>query len=127
MKNAILYVLLIATLLPTVSQWGTIAYYHANRDYIARVLCQNRNRPDLHCNGQCYLAKRLKAQQEKQDKETTQRVQNSPVVQLFCTDFLGFTFTATSITDREKTTFSYLLKPYLVLRSAVFQPPITHS
>lgn len=84
MKNAIIFLLLFATLLPTVSQWGTIAYYHVNKDYIARVLCQNRDKPQLHCDGQCYLAKQLKAQQDKQDKETTERVQNTPILQLFC-------------------------------------------
>ncbi|MBD2756480.1 hypothetical protein [Spirosoma validum] len=83
MKNALIVLLLFATLLPTVSQWGTIAYYHVNKDYIARVLCENRDKPQLHCDGQCYLAKQLKAQQDKQDKETTERVQNTPVVQLF--------------------------------------------
>jgi len=74
MRTLLVYILLVATLLPTVSQWGTIAYYHANKDYIARVLCENRDRPELHCDGHCFLAKRLKAQQEKQDQETTERV-----------------------------------------------------
>ena len=42
MRSVLAYILLIATLLPTFSQWGTIAYYHANKEYIARVLCVNR-------------------------------------------------------------------------------------
>ncbi|GAB4021979.1 hypothetical protein [Spirosoma koreense] len=92
MKNALIYVLLFATLLPSVSQWGTIAYYHANKAYIARVLCENRDKPQLHCDGQCYLAKQLKAQQERQDKETTERVQNTPVMQLFCQANVPFQF-----------------------------------
>lgn len=92
MKNALIYILLLATLLPTVSQWGTIAYYNVNKAYIARVLCENRDKPQLHCDGQCYLAKQLKAQQDRQDKETTERVNNTPIIQLFCQDNLLFSF-----------------------------------
>lgn len=37
-----------------------IIEYHANYDYIANVLCENRDRPYLECNGKCYLEKQLK-------------------------------------------------------------------
>lgn len=92
MKNALVYILLVATLLPTVSPWGTIAYYHLNKDYIARVLCQNRDKPQLHCDGQCYLAKKLKVQADKHDKATTERVRDSPMLQLFCQTNVPFQF-----------------------------------
>jgi hypothetical protein len=34
--------------------------YSMHKDYIARVLCENKNKPALHCNGKCQLMKRLK-------------------------------------------------------------------
>ncbi|MFD1294595.1 hypothetical protein ACFQ5N_12190 [Lutibacter holmesii] len=37
-----------------------IIEYHANYDYIATVLCENRDKPFLACNGKCYLEKQLK-------------------------------------------------------------------
>ena len=37
-----------------------IIEYHANYDYIANVLCENRDKPYLECNGKCYLEKPLK-------------------------------------------------------------------
>lgn len=37
-----------------------IIEYYANYDYIANVLCENRDRPFLECNGKCYLEKQLK-------------------------------------------------------------------
>ncbi|GAB3705539.1 hypothetical protein GCM10027592_38120 [Spirosoma flavus] len=123
MKTALLYVLLVATLLPTVSQWGTIAYYHANRDYIARVLCQNRNRPDLHCDGQCYLAKRLKAQQDKQDKETTERVQNSPVIHLFCEVEQPFQFSSVWMIQQLAQLPTYRFPNYSAPLLGLFHPP----
>ena len=37
-----------------------IIEYHSNYEYIANVLCENRDRPYLECNGKCYLEKQLK-------------------------------------------------------------------
>ena len=36
-----------------------IMEYYANYDYIANVLCENRDKPYLECNGKCYLEKQL--------------------------------------------------------------------
>jgi|GEM_PF-4115022 len=59
MRKLLIYILLFATLLPTVSPWGTIVDFHADRDYIVRVLCENRDKPQLHYNGKCYLVRKL--------------------------------------------------------------------
>lgn len=122
MRLFILYLLLIATVLPTVSSWGIIAHYQLNKEYIARVLCENRDRPELHCDGNCYLAKRLKAQQDKQDKETTERVQSIPVIQLFCETPALFTFWPVRRLSAEWTSV-YLLKPYVAPLVRILQPP----
>lgn len=37
-----------------------IIEYHANYNYIATVLCENKDKPYLECNGKCYLEKQLK-------------------------------------------------------------------
>ena len=33
--------------------------YYANYEYIAAVLCENKDKPYLECNGKCYLQKQL--------------------------------------------------------------------
>ncbi len=33
--------------------------YVLNYEHIAKVLCENRDKPELECNGQCYLMKNL--------------------------------------------------------------------
>ncbi|QKZ15779.1 hypothetical protein HU175_16280 [Spirosoma sp. KUDC1026] len=123
MRSLVSYILLVATLLPLVSPWGTIAYYQLNRDYIARVLCENRDRPELHCNGQCFLAKRLKAQQDKQDKETTERVQNTPSIQLYAESVTSFTF-APAVRQLSTTgLFTYLIARTSQSLDGLFRPP----
>ncbi len=36
-----------------------IIEYYANYDYIATVLCENKDKPYLECNGKCYLKKQM--------------------------------------------------------------------
>lgn len=123
MQKVVLYILLLATMLPSISPWGTVMYYNANKAYIARVLCENRNRPQLHCDGKCYLAKKLKAQQDRQDKETTRRVENAPTITLFCSESFSFDFSGTTLAVSTTTVPAYLLKSYAVAQIALFQPP----
>lgn len=122
MRALLTYILLIAVLLPSISPWGTIAYYHFNKDYIARVLCENRNKPQLHCDGKCYLAKRLKAQQDKHDKETTERIQNTSPIQLYCEAGFQFDFEA-SPTILQSPHYAYQRSPYSSYVRGFLRPP----
>jgi hypothetical protein len=55
--------------LQTFSSFVIQANYYLNKDYIAKVLCINREKPKMHCNGKCYLAKKLK-EQERQEQQS---------------------------------------------------------
>lgn len=123
MRKLLLFSWLFAVLLPTFSQWGTIAYFQLNKEYIARVLCENRDRPELHCDGKCYLAQRLKTQQEKQDQQTTERVQNTPVLQLYTQPFIQFDFQPLRTVLRTKTAFLYHLLIYSAPLADLLHPP----
>nr|MBZ1362978.1 hypothetical protein [Dyadobacter fermentans] len=47
--------------------------FEIRREYIVANLCENKNRPQMHCDGKCYLAKRIAAldEQEKRQAEKT--------------------------------------------------------
>lgn len=53
--------------------------YKINYTYISSVLCENKNKPSIGCNGKCHLAKELKkaAQQESENNKSVS--QNSEV------------------------------------------------
>ncbi|WP_374756606.1 hypothetical protein [Dyadobacter bucti] len=123
MRPVIVYIWLFTTILPTFSQWGTIAYYQINKAYITRVLCENRNRPQLNCNGQCYLAKKLKEQQEKQDQQTGELVQNIPVLQLFASPLTIFEFMQSHFSQAHQHAFLYHLATYQAPLSILVPPP----
>ena len=82
MKSALALLLFFAMQLPLMNQWGAVAYYRVNQDYIAKNLCENRDKPMMNCNGQCYLAKQLKAAEEKEQKSNSERLEKMPEVVL---------------------------------------------
>lgn len=36
-----------------------LAEYAVNYNYIVNTLCVNKSKPELHCNGKCYLSKEV--------------------------------------------------------------------
>jgi len=61
MKNQFLGIFFyLLYLLAMVRPLVPIIEYHANYEYIATVLCENRDKPYLECNGKCYLEKQIK-------------------------------------------------------------------
>lgn len=38
--------------------------YKVNYDYIVNFLCENQDKPEMHCDGKCYLSKALKSSQD---------------------------------------------------------------
>lgn len=46
--------------------------FEANQDYISKELCENKSKPELLCNGKCYLKKQLKQEEEKEQKQERQ-------------------------------------------------------
>lgn len=62
------YILLLLTLWMALKPLWPLAEYVINYEYIATVLCENREVPEMKCNGKCYLSKML-AEQQAQDQE----------------------------------------------------------
>ncbi|MDN3669060.1 hypothetical protein QWY93_06950 [Echinicola jeungdonensis] len=46
--------------------------FKMQQDYIAKVLCINKDQPEMHCNGQCILMKKLNKSGADQDQGTEQ-------------------------------------------------------
>ena len=41
-----------------------VVQYQAQKDFIAKTLCENKNKPSKGCQGKCYLKKQLKKAEE---------------------------------------------------------------
>jgi hypothetical protein len=116
--TAILFFIII--LLQTFSSFVIRANYLLNKDYIAKVLCINREKPQMHCNGKCYLAKKLK-EQERQEQQSPNPKLEKFEVQLF---FIAETFNQTPIQRLSR--IEYMIQHEKTLASfprSVFHPP----
>ncbi len=61
--------LLLAFILQTFSRVVIVLDFYANRDFIAKNLCENRNRPKMNCCGKCLLSKQLKQEDNKEKQQ----------------------------------------------------------
>ncbi len=53
-----------------------VADYIINYDYISKVLCENKAKPELKCNGKCQLMKELaKASEQEKPLSPTKKIQ----------------------------------------------------
>lgn len=79
MKRVLLYFL--STLMLIQACWGImiISAFYINRDYIAQYLCENRDAPQLHCQGTCVLMKKMKKAREDERKNTENKIKESHV------------------------------------------------
>jgi hypothetical protein len=110
--------LFLVLVLQTFSSFFIQADFYVNQSYIAKNLCVNRNKPMMHCNGKCYLAKKLK----EQDKSQTPASKNErvDVLPFFVPDFFSFVNTITRIKREYFIQDETSLSSYY---SSVFHPP----
>ena len=95
--------------------------YKMNKEYITSVFCVNKAHPELHCDGQCFLAKKLKDLdgKNKQTQENLKRVIEAQPK-----------FNEVSINHQIpyfiiKLESGYLEKPIKDLSISIFHPPKT--
>jgi len=92
MKYKLTAVLLIIAIVScSFSRFFLYAGYELNKNYIAAKLCENRNKPWLHCNGKCYLMKKIKQAEEKQNA-SERETQKNLVQESICEDTPQVTF-----------------------------------
>jgi hypothetical protein len=69
--------------LQTFSKWCLIFEYQVNRDFIAKNLCINRGKPLSCCKGNCYLKKKMAADESDQQVPTKGGQKEETTLQVF--------------------------------------------
>lgn len=124
-KKILSITLLIALAIKLLMAPSIFLDYQLRKDFIVKNYCVNKNRPEMHCDGKCYLAKQLKKAQEKEEKEATNN---------FLTKFFGVEgFTKTENFRNffgQQPYFAQSIKNYFYLDKAIstdhtsiFHPP----
>jgi hypothetical protein len=119
LRRFISFFLLIAVLSANFSRLYVYAGFGWNQKYIATNLCENRSKPWLHCNGKCYLMKKVKQVQEREKNEERQTQKS-----LFQESFL---LTSTKL-KFHTSLLQIIVTPYHAVFStinsgAIFHPP----
>ena len=126
-----LFSLLLVALFISKLVYGLIwqVHYELNKAEITARYCENKNRPELHCNGQCYLAKQLqKADSALQAKEQEQQQHLDLGAKIISEEyFLSNTSTHLKIypiseEQQVKTSFSSPFYSFLYVQNC-FHPP----
>ncbi|MDI3320276.1 hypothetical protein [Pinibacter soli] len=117
--TAIFFLIIIAA--TSFNKVVVLADYMLNKKYIATVLCENKARPMMHCNGKCHLRKQLQKEEDQQKKEG-QSAQEKFEVQ-FCNipSFISFepTYSENSINHNSSYSNSYAF----TVVNTFFHPP----
>jgi hypothetical protein len=115
--------LLLAFMAMSFNQAVIVVNFYTNQESIAKTLCENRDKPMMHCCGRCQLRKRL-AKQQQEDKDNPQRKADNKNAALFCQE-------AVSLSAPPAIRFISSAYARLCLRlpvdraSAIFHPPST--
>lgn len=120
LSRVIAITLLIALISCNLSRFFVYAGFSLNQKYIATTLCENKNRPWLHCNGRCYLMKKLHQAEEK-EKSTERQAQKSLFQDAFFTAAATIKFDSHYLLQTFITPYQY--SDQSVVSGAVFQPP----
>ena len=121
MKKIVVIVALALFLKPIIP----VLDYIINYDYIANVLCENKAKPQLQCNGKCHLMKELAKESENEKPLSNDKKDNSKheIEVLFYQDInlLVDTKIASSTSNSVATNYSNL---YCFLNiTTTFHPP----
>jgi hypothetical protein len=113
------YILMLSLLTANCGQLFVYAGFQLNQKYIAAELCVNKNRPELHCNGKCYLMSKLR---QAEQKERAREIENQrPVLQpALLVDRLSLQAPMFTIA---KAAHPELRFNFPTRSSAIFQPP----
>jgi hypothetical protein len=118
-RSCTIFLLILTVLTANFSNSLIYAGFDLNQKYIAAELCVNKDKPEMHCNGKCYLAKKIKQAEEK-EKSLEQQSQKNRFQEALITQKLKIDYPLTIIVKKSSFESSSDLPKY---SSSIFHPP----
>lgn len=98
--------------------------YVINYDYITKELCENKEKPELKCNGKCHLKKELANASETENATLPSEKKHNPSIEvLFLESIETFQLNPT-IEMIQRNNYNYISLYTLLESYAIFHPPI---
>lgn len=99
--------------------------YVVNYEYISTVLCVNKAKPKMHCNGKCHLMKELAKTSEKETPISSDKKNAAQQFEvLFLEEIKSFKIAAIYFCKTQKTSNDYSNLYFRLNSASVFRPPI---
>ena len=98
--------------------------YAVNYDYISTQLCENRARPELRCNGKCYIKKEiLKSSENQNAKESKVQIKSIDVLVVNeISEFKADFSVEKNVENNFQNCFNLRVKPF---DESIFHPPLS--
>ena len=121
MKKIIIIVILAIFLKPILP----VVDYVVNYDYISKVLCENKAKPELKCNGKCHLMKELAKASEDEKPINSDKKDNSKqeIELLFCNEVTEINFRQICFHNKTSIGDNYANLYFHKVSCSVFHPP----
>ncbi len=122
MKKIVVSIFIIMYLMVLMKPYVPLISYAVKKDYIANTLCENKDKPMMHCDGKCHLSKEIKkaASEESKSQNTTRIIQEDYSVVCLETSTNLFDNISSDITDAN----TFYLNNYSFQNfSFTFHPP----
>jgi len=102
------------------------ANFYLNQEYIAENLCENKEKPEMQCNGKCQLMKSLKQEEDTQPEDEKHTPKKVVEYQLFSDKLFETSAFHSEIELEEGTSshFYYVNNYSRISQSSLFRPPI---
>ncbi|MET6996476.1 hypothetical protein [Chitinophaga defluvii] len=75
-KQSITVLLMLIWLCQLSGRYFVMLDFYINQNYIAKNLCINRDKPQMHCNGKCSLKKKLNEEDRKNQENPERKAEN---------------------------------------------------
>ncbi len=124
MRAAFSISMIIAIMLPSLLKFGILVDFKINQEYIAKVLCINKDEPMSGCNGKCHLSKQLENAEEPEEKQAP-RTSNLKLENIYLIDKLSYYKSNPCLAREFKAAISLYLLNFLpsLYISEIFHPP----
>ena len=99
--------------------------YVINYDYITKVLCENKAKPQMNCNGKCHLMKELaKASENERPISSDKKSITQEFEILFLENLQSYRICSIFFCDKLKFITNYSNLYFHLNSDSVFRPPI---
>lgn len=117
-------IIFIIVLLLLVKPIFPVIEYAVNYEYISKVLCVNKAKPAMHCNGKCHLMNQLAKASDAEKPQSSDKKGSFPLLEiLFFEEIKSFKICPISFLDQEKINKGYSNLYFYLNGTFVFHPP----